>query len=68
MRAHARDGVDTTTPPPDTVADIRSSGERMIQRVAILCAGLLRRGMVCERECDGFFCSITVTYDGTVLS
>ena len=34
--------------------------------VALLCAGLLRRGMVCEQErvfleCGGFFCSIPVT-------
>ena len=39
--------------------------------VALLCAGLLRRGMVYDVErlfsvCDGFFCSIPVTYDGTV--
>ena len=35
--------------------------------VALLCAGLLRRDMVYELErelrvCDGFFCSISVTY------
>ena len=35
--------------------------------VALLCAGLLSRGMVYEleralRECIGFFCSISVTY------
>ena len=40
--------------------------------VASLCAGLLRKGMVCELErvlrvCDGFFCSMSVTYDGAVL-
>ena len=40
--------------------------------VALLCAGLLRRGMVCELVrallvCDGFLCSIPVTYDGAVL-
>ena len=40
--------------------------------VALLCAGLLRRGMVYELErvmrvCDGFFCSMSATYDGTVL-
>ena len=37
--------------------------------VALLCAGLLRRGMVyeLERVCDGFFCSTSVTYDGAVL-
>ena len=40
--------------------------------VAILCAGLLRRGMVHElarglRVCDGFLCSMSSTYDGAVL-
>ena len=39
------------------------------QSAAILCAGLMRRGMVyeLERVCYGFFCSISVTYDGGVL-
>ena len=40
--------------------------------VALLSAGLLRRGMVYELErvlrvCNGFLCSMSVTYDGTVL-
>ena len=40
--------------------------------VALLCAGLLSSGMVYELErvlrvCDGFFCSISATYDGEVL-
>ena len=40
--------------------------------VALLCAGLLRRGMVYELErvlrvCNSFLCSMSVTYDGTVL-
>ena len=37
--------------------------------VALLCAGLLIRGMVYEPErvCDGFFCSMSPTYDGAVL-
>ena len=40
--------------------------------VSLLCAGLLRRGMVYELErvlceCDGLFCSMSVTYDGAVL-
>ena len=40
--------------------------------VALLCAGLLRRGMVYELErvlrvCDRFYCSMSVTYDGAVL-
>ena len=40
--------------------------------VALLCAGILRRGMVHELErvlrvCDGFFCSMSATYDGAVL-
>ena len=37
--------------------------------VALLCAGLLRRGMVYElkRVCNGVLCSMSVTYDGAVL-
>ena len=40
--------------------------------VASLCAGLLRSRMVCELErvllvCDGFFCSMSATFDGAVL-
>ena len=40
--------------------------------VALLCAGLLIRGMVHELErvlrvCDGIFCSMSATYDGAVL-
>ena len=40
--------------------------------VALLCAGLLRRGMVYELErvlrvFNGFLCSMSVTYDGAVL-
>ena len=40
--------------------------------VTLLCAGLLRRGMVYDLErvmrmCDGFLFSKTETYDGVVL-
>ena len=40
--------------------------------VALLCAGLLRKGMVhglerVMRVCDGFLCSMSATYDGAVL-
>ena len=40
--------------------------------VALLCAGLLRRGMVYELErvlqvCDGLYCIMSVTYDGVEL-
>ena len=40
--------------------------------VALLCAGLLRRGMVYElkrvlRVCNGIICSMSVTDDGAVL-
>ena len=40
--------------------------------VALLCADLLRRGMVYEldrvlRVCGGFLCSMSATYDGAVL-
>ena len=42
------------------------------QSVALLCAGLLRRCKMYVLEevlrvCDGFFCSMSVTYDGAVL-
>ena len=42
------------------------------QSVALLCTGLLGRGMVYELErvlrvCDGFFCSMSATYDGAIL-
>ena len=41
-------------------------------RVALLCVGLLSRGMVIKLErvlrvSDGFFCSMSATYDGAVL-
>ena len=40
--------------------------------VYLLCVGLLRRGMMCELErvlhmCGGFFCNMSVTYDGAVM-
>ena len=40
--------------------------------VALLCAGLFRRGMVYELErvlrvCNGFLCSMSATYGGAVL-
>ena len=40
--------------------------------VALMCASLFRRGMVYELERmlqvhDGFFCCMSLTYDGTVL-
>ena len=40
--------------------------------VALLCAGLLRIGMLFKLErvlrvCDGFICSMSATYDGAVL-
>ena len=40
--------------------------------VALLCAGLLRRGVVYELErmlrvCNGFLCSMSAAFDGAVL-
>ena len=40
--------------------------------VALLCAGLLRRGMVYELErvlrvCNGFLCSMSVTYTNNII-
>ena len=42
-----------------------------LSSVALLCAGLLRRSIVCELErvlwaCGGLICSVSVTYDGSV--
>ena len=39
---------------------------------ALLCAGLLRRGMVYELErvlrvCNGYLCGMSATYEGAVL-
>ena len=50
----------------------RSKKNERSPSVALLCAGLLRRGMVYELErvfrvCNGFLCSMSVTYDGAVL-
>ena len=54
--------------------EIQTEKEKENERsssVALLCAGLLRRSMVCElervlRQSDGIFCSISVTYDGAI--
>ena len=35
--------------------------------VALLCAGLQRRDMLYELVWDGFFCRMSVTYDGAVI-
>ena len=40
--------------------------------VALLCAGQLKRGLVYKQErvlrvCDGFFCSMSATFDCAVL-
>ena len=50
----------------------RVPDRRRSQSVAVLCAGLLRGGMVCQLErvlrvCDDFFCGMSVSFDGTVL-
>ena len=46
-----------------------AKGNKRSQSVAILCAGLLKRGMMheLERVCYGFLCSRSATYDGAAL-
>ena len=48
-----------------------TNGNERSYSVALLCADLFKN-MVCElqrvlQNCDGVFCSLSVTYDGAVL-
>ena len=66
-----RDGAQLTSLGMEFQTEEAKENERS-PSVALLCAGLLRRGMVYELErvlrmCDGFFCSMSATYDGAVL-
>ena len=67
-------GVGSTTTTWGTPAIIwnRVPDRRRSQSVAVLCAGLLRSGMVCQLErvlrvCDDFSCGMSVSFDGAVL-
>ena len=64
-----RDGVHQTSFGIEIQTEDEAKENERPPSVALLCAGLLRRGMVYELEgvCDGFFCSMSATYDGAVL-
>ena len=66
------DGADLTSFGIEFLTEEEAKENERSLRVALLCAGLLRRGMVYELErvlrvCNGFLCSMSVTYDGAVL-
>ena len=63
------DGVHLTSFGIEFQTDEETKENKRSPCVALLCAGLLRRGMVyeLERVCDGFFCSMSATYGGEVL-
>ena len=63
------DGVHMTSSGIEFQTEEEAKENERSPSVALLCAGLLRRGMVYElmRVCDGFYCSISVTYEGAVL-
>ena len=63
------DGAHLTSFGIEFQTDEEAKENERSQTVALMCAGKLRRGMVyeLERVSDGFFCSISVTYDGAVL-
>ena len=66
------DGVHLTSFEIEFQTEEEAKENERSPNVALLCAGLLRRGMVYELErvlrvCNGFLCSMSVTYDGAVL-
>ena len=66
------DGANMTSFGTEFQTEEEAKEDERSASVALLCAGLLRRGMVYEldrvlRVCDGFFCSMSATYDGAVL-
>ena len=67
-----RDGAQLTAFGMEFQSEEEAKEDERSPSVAILCAALLRRGMVYELErvlrvCNGFFCSMSATYDGAVL-
>ena len=66
------DGAHLTTFGIEFQTEEEAKENELSPSVALLCAGLLKRGMVHELErvllvCDGLSCSMPVTYDGAVL-
>ena len=66
-----RDGAHLTSFEIEFQTEEAKESERS-PSVALLCAGLFRRGLVYELErvlrvCDEIFCSMSATYDGAVL-
>ena len=63
------DGAHLTSIGIEFQTEVEAKENERSTSVALLCVGLLRRGMVYEvnRVCDGFICSMSVTYDGAVL-
>ena len=66
------DGAHLTSFVMEFQKEVEAKENERSPSVALLCAGLFRRGMVYELErvlrvCDGFFCSMSATYDGAVL-
>ena len=66
------DGAHLTSFGIEFQTDVEAKENERSPSIAILCAGLLRRGMVYELErelrvCNGFLCCMSVTYDGAVL-
>ena len=67
-----RDGAHLTSFGMELQTDEETKENEHSPTVALLCAGVLRRGILYElqrylRACYGFFCSMPVTYDGAVL-
>ena len=66
------DGAHPTSFGIEFQTEEKAKENKLSPSVALLCAVLLRRGMVCELErvlrvCNGFCCSMPVTYNGAVL-
>ena len=66
------DGAHLTSFGIEFLTEEEAKENERLPSAALLCAGLLRRGVMYELEralrvCDGFFCSMSVTYDGAVL-
>ena len=66
------DGAHLTSFGIEFQTEEEASENERLQSATLVCAGLLRRGMVYVpervlRECGSFFYSISVIYDGAIL-
>ena len=66
------DGIHQTSFGMELLTEEEANENERSPSAALLCAGQLGRGMVYElvrvmRMCDGFFCSMSATYDDAVL-